>query len=80
MSCCEKGTSQVAATTEQVSAARPTIVLFQYVGNTRLMITGPATRKSYRFDRPGARVMVDGRDQLSLSTVPVLRVVGELPA
>ena len=64
----------------QANSDRPTTVLFEYVGYTSLMITGPVTRKSYRFDQPRARVLVDGRDQPSLSTVPVLRVVDELPA
>jgi hypothetical protein len=64
----------------QADSARHTTVLFEYVGYTSLLITGPATRKSYRFDQPGARVLVDGRDRLSLSTVPVLRVVDEFPA
>jgi hypothetical protein len=30
---------------------------------------------SYRFDRPGARVLVDGQDRASLSTIPLLRQV-----
>jgi hypothetical protein len=77
---CGKERSQMETITVQESSAGPTTALFQYVGNTRLIIIGPATRKSYRFDQPGARVLVDGRDRLSLSTVPVLRVVGEYPA
>ena len=80
MSCCEKGTSHVEAATVQVSLERPTIVVFEYVGYSRLTITGSATRQSYHFDQPGARVLVDGRDRLCLSTVPVLRVVGEFSA
>lgn len=80
MSCREKGTSQVEAATVQVSLERPMIVVFEYVGYSRLTITGSATRKSYHFDQPGARVLVDGRDRLCLSTVPVLRVVGEFSA
>ena len=81
MSCCEKGTSQMAATrVVEVSSERPTIVLFEYVGYTHLTITGSETRRSYHFDQPGARVLVDGRDRLCLSSVRVLRVVGEFPA
>ena len=55
-------------------------MLFDYIGYTRLIIIGPATRTSYRFDRTRARVLVDGRDRLSLSTTPVLSVVGGVPA
>ncbi len=75
MSCCGKARSQ-ASMTAQASPRRSTTVLFEYVGKTRLVIIGPATRTGYRFDRPGARVLVDGRDRASLSSVPVLRVVG----
>jgi hypothetical protein len=63
--------SKIAEAGLQVSTA-----LFEYVGKTRLAIIGPATRTGYRFDRPGARVLVDGRDRAALSSVPVLRVVG----
>ena len=75
MSCCGKARSQMTSMTGHAAVARATTVVFEYVGKTRLVIIGPATRTSYRFDRPGARVLVDGRDRLSLSTVPVLRVI-----
>ena len=68
-----------AVQTVQANFARPTTVLFEYFGNTHLIVIGPATRTSYCFDQPGARVLVDGRDRASLSTVPVLRVVSEFP-
>lgn len=74
MSCCGKGRSRVV--TRQAGAARPTAFLFEYVGRTSLTVIGPATRTSYRFMRPGARVMVDGRDRASLATIPLLRLVG----
>jgi hypothetical protein len=60
----------------QTSSAPSTTVLFEYIGYTRLIIVGPASRTSYRFDRPRARVLVDGRDRPSFSSVPVLRVIG----
>jgi len=74
MSCCGKGRSRFSATSNQ-TAARATTVVFEYVGKTRVSVIGPATRTSYRFDRPGARVLVDGRDRASLSTIPLLRQV-----
>ncbi len=73
MSCCGKVRSRVTA--NQADAAQPKAFLFEYVGRTSLTVTGPATRTSYRFGLPGARVLVDGRDRASLATVPVLRQV-----
>jgi hypothetical protein len=75
MSCCGKGRSQLTVTASQ-PAARPTTFVFEYIGTTRMSVIGPATRISYRFDRHGARVLVDGRDRVSLSTIPLLRQVG----
>lgn len=49
--------------------------MFEYVGRAALTVVGPATRTSYRFDRPGARVLVDVRDRTSLASIPVLRQV-----
>ncbi|RXH54815.1 hypothetical protein [Granulicella sibirica] len=46
--------------------------LFQYVGRTRLAAVGQVTRQVYRFETPGAKVIVDGRDVASLTSVPVL--------
>jgi len=51
------------------------MVLFEYVGRTSLVVIGPATRTSYRFERTGARALVDARDRASLSSIPVLRQV-----
>jgi hypothetical protein len=76
MSCCGKARSQVLPVGTRKAAARPTAALFEYVGRTRLAMIGPVTRTSYIFDRPGARVLVDGRDRASLSMIPVLRQVG----
>jgi hypothetical protein len=75
-----EASSQGAAMTVQGNSARPTTVVFEYFGNTHLTIVGSATHTSYHFDQPGARVLVDGRDRLSLSAVRVLRVVSEFPA
>jgi hypothetical protein len=78
MNCCGKGRDQAAMQRKSIQVARvtgPSAVVFEYVGQTALSIIGPATRTSYRFDRPGARVMVDTRDRHSLAAVPVLRRV-----
>jgi hypothetical protein len=74
MSCCGKGRSQLNATSN-LMAGRPTAVVFEYIGRTRVSVIGPATRTSYRFDHPGARVLVDRRDRASLSAIPLLRQV-----
>jgi len=55
---------------------RPAQVTFQYTGSTGLTVTGTPTGASYRFDRPGARLLVDARDRAALARIPVLRVVG----
>jgi len=78
MSCCGKGRDQAAMqrrSNQGPLVTGPSTVVFEYVGQTALSIIGPATRTSYRFDRPGARVIVDTRDRHSLAAVPVLRRV-----
>ena len=54
--------------------AVPTAV-FEYTGHTGLTATGPQTRRRYVFDRPGARVVVDGRDVNALRAIAVLRQI-----
>lgn len=54
----------------RVSGTKP---LFQYTGLTSMTVTGAATGRTYRFDRPGARAEVDPRDQESVARVPNLR-------
>jgi hypothetical protein len=73
MSCCGKMRSNVQ--TVQRGPVRPPGFLFEYVGRTALTIVGPGSRTSYRFDRPGARMLVDSRDRASLAATPVLRQV-----
>ena len=51
--------------------ALPTPV-FEYRGETALTIVSPVTRKTYRFDKPGARVPVDVRDRSWVAFVPNL--------
>ena len=50
-------------------------VLFEYFGRTTLVIVGPVTGVTYRFNHPGARTAVHARDRTSLNAVPVLREV-----
>jgi len=50
---------------------------FEYIGKTRLTVTGPVTGRQYLFDSPGAQVEVDLRDRASVAAVPVLRQVGQ---
>ena len=51
----------------------PYVPQFEYTGRTALTVAGPATRHTYYFDRPGARLAVDPRDSPSLAAIPVLR-------
>jgi hypothetical protein len=56
--------------------ARPPGVTFEYVGRTRLIVTGPVTGRQYRFDRPGSQLEVDPRDSTSIARIPLLRKGG----
>lgn len=73
MSCCGKHRTQL--TFAANSSQKVPRFLFEYVGKTRLIVVGPATRISYAFHKPGARVLVDSRDRASLASIPVLRQV-----
>ena len=48
-------------------------MLFEYCGSTALTAMGPVTGRSYRFERPRARVAVDARDAAAIAAVPNLR-------
>jgi hypothetical protein len=52
--------------------------IFEYVGVTALTVVSPVTRKTYRFERPGARVEVDMRDRSWVAFVPNLVSVGSI--
>jgi hypothetical protein len=54
-------------------AGRPAGLTFEYTGKTALTVTGPATGRQYRFDRPGSRQEVDPRDSASVAAIPALR-------
>jgi hypothetical protein len=49
--------------------ARPA---FRYVGATALTLVSPITRKTYRFEHPGARLEVDPRDRSWVAFAPNL--------
>jgi hypothetical protein len=40
-----------------------------------MTVMGPISGARYRFDRPGAKVQIDGRDLSSLAGLPNLRRV-----
>ncbi len=82
MSCCGQARAKEtmdAAEKARIAAAvsnrRPVYraVAFEYTGRTSLTVTGPATGAQYRFETPGARVQVDGRDSVAMAAVRVLR-------
>jgi len=47
--------------------------VFEYFGATGMTVIGPVTGRSYRFDRPGAKLAVDPRDAPGLGAVPNVR-------
>jgi hypothetical protein len=76
MSCCGKSRGLAAAgMSHQTSTATPIpgLIAFEYIGRTALTVIGPGSRATYRFDQPGARVMVDARDRPSLDALPMLK-------
>ncbi len=68
-------TSSPIAASVRAALALPSPV-FEYVGVTALTVVSPVTRKTYRFERPGARVEVDVRDRSWVAFVPNLLRVG----
>jgi hypothetical protein len=59
------------------TASPPAKPVFEYAGATALTIVSPVTRKTYRFDKPGARLEVDPRDRSWVAFVPnVVRIGG----
>jgi hypothetical protein len=46
--------------------------LFRYTGRSRMTAVGAATHTAYRFDRPGATAIVNGKDVPSLARIPML--------
>lgn len=80
MSCCGSSRQRMAFIAgARQPAARPVerrfAVTFEYVGGTALSAVGPASGRRYRFERPGARIVVDPRDRPALARIPGLREV-----
>ena len=84
MSCCgqqrfvaQTSTSQTSRSAASASSAQsattPSDPVFEYVGATALVVTGPVTGRAYRFDRRGARLVVSRHDAPSVMHVPHLR-------
>ena len=48
-------------------------VLFKYIGNTALTVTGNITRKNYRFSFNGDVQSIDFSDAASMAAIPVLK-------
>jgi len=65
-------TRGVPAVAAQAIAAGP---VFEYVGRTGLTVASPVTGNRYRFDRAGARLVVDPRDSRWLLSVPNLSMI-----
>jgi len=55
----------------------PSETIFEYLGATSLMLVSPITRKVYRFEQSGARVVVDARDRTWIALVRDLVAVGQ---
>lgn len=72
--CC--GRSRIAGGARAAAGPRPAQVTFQYTGTTGLTVTQTPSGTAYRFDYPGARLLVDARDRAALARIPVLRIVG----
>lgn len=82
MSCCGKMRQQFAQATSAAPREatlhqpdRQFTIRFEYVGHTALTVIGAASGRRYRFDAPGARLVIDPRDRPSLALVPSLRQV-----
>ena len=76
MSCCGKSRglagTRISSQTNQAIPI-PGLIAFEYIGRTALTVIGPGSRTTYRFDQPGACVMVDARDRFSLDSLPMLK-------
>jgi hypothetical protein len=56
--------------------SRSVTTTFEYIGRTRLLVTGPVTGRQYLFDHAGVRLEIDPRDRSAIAAVPLLRPVG----
>lgn len=85
MSCCghlrqrfrATGSAADGATARRRPAGSGSAPVLEYIGRTGLTASGPVTGSRYRFNRPGAQLVVDERDAPGLLAIPTLR---RLPA
>jgi hypothetical protein len=82
MPCCGEMRQQLSGAMShpkaEMKTGRPDLqfaIWFEYTGQTGLTVIGPVSGRRYRFDGPGAQVVVDPRDRPSLVVVPKLRQV-----
>jgi len=80
MPCCGQKRAMAAGNGQSIDFKRasgtyPTAAIYEYVGQTGMTVTGPATGHTYRFAEPGAKVQIDARDVQSLRGLPNLRRV-----
>ena len=71
--------SRTAQATAPMASLPSTWMTCEYVGRTRLVVTGPATGRQYRFAGPGVRLPIDPRDRAAVAAVPMLKRVGVIP-
>lgn len=57
------------------AASAPGKPVFEYSGETALTVVSPMTRRTYRFDRPGARLEVEIADRAWIAFIPNLQRV-----
>jgi len=80
MNCCGQGRGRVATNGKAMTAPRRPapvsgVALYEYTGKTAMTVFGPISGARYRFERPGAKVQIDGRDISSLAGLPNLHRV-----
>lgn len=78
--CCGQGRGRVVTSGKAAAATRrpgpaSSAALYEYTGATGMTVMGPISGARYRFDRPGAKLQIDGRDVSSLTGLPNLRRV-----
>jgi hypothetical protein len=80
MACCGQSRQTYYASTPTVrpggfAGVGGQTTIFEYIGATSLKVVGSVTGREYRFDRNGARVEIDARDQASVAQAPNLRPI-----
>jgi len=74
MACCGKSRQTYEASPPAAGFTSATgAPIFEYRGATALTVIGAGTGRVYRFERSGARMEIDRRDQELMARVPNLR-------